>query len=355
MILVFCLCDTKSATFSVFVLGMMPGIIKEIRWSFSMNKPSDTQLSNQALPFKLFPEFTKLTFENREEYKKFIAKYPPVSDTDFSTLKLWWDDLDNAQASILNGNLVVAYWHHGDEELSGLSLVGTNKIDQSICTIFDFLREQGRRVRLINVPEFVIQNIDYPEMFNFDASLRDDEYILDVGRFADIKKMSVYQRAKIKRFIKELSASNVTAVEVDLSKPENRLKLIESASRWPKKGFNAIGSVETEIMTYAITEFKELGIRNVCLMIDGELQAYVLYNVMHDNCHVIAHHARINYDINGLFEYLTHAFCRELQKDNIKFINIHSDIGLLRLRALKIALRPAGYIHKFVIEPGERS
>jgi len=315
-----------------------------------MTNNNQTAVTNKPV-FKQFPQFTRLTFKNKNQYEALVEAFPSISDVSFVTLKLWWDDLDNAQVALLNDNLVIAYWMHGDEELSGLSLIGTSNTDQSICTIFDYLRTKDRQVRLINVPEFVMRNIDHPELFRFDASLRDDEYIIEVSRLADIKKMPVYQRSKIKHFMKNTSKYQINTVELDLANPENRLKLINKFSSWPKKGFNAVGALETEIMLLAIKQSKDLGIKNLCLIVDGELQAFVLYNVMHDLKHVVAQHARINYGIRGLFEYVAHAFGLEMQKQGVEFMNLHSDVGLIRLRALKLALQPTGFNRKFTIEP----
>lgn len=75
--------------------------------------------------FKTFPEFTKLTLSDKEEYERLTRGYPPISDIAFSSLMIWWDSLGGLAVAKLNGNLVISYWLPGDEEYSGLSLIGT--------------------------------------------------------------------------------------------------------------------------------------------------------------------------------------------------------------------------------------
>ncbi len=137
--------------------------------------------------FKTFPEFSKLTLEDREAYEALIKDYPPIYDISSPSLMSWWNTLGGMSVSILNGNLVVPYWMPGDEKRSGLSLIGTNAVDESFCILFDYLRERGEPVRLVNVPEFVITNVRYPSMFNFKEDRARSEYILSVSKFYPIK------------------------------------------------------------------------------------------------------------------------------------------------------------------------
>src|SRR5689334_17126748 len=117
--------------------------------------------------FKTFPEFSKLTLADKAEYEALIKDYSPVYDVSFPALMSWWNTLGEMSISVLNNNLVVPYWLPGDERRSGLSLIGTNDIDESLCVLFDYLRDKGDPVRLVNVPEFVVTNVRYPGLFTF--------------------------------------------------------------------------------------------------------------------------------------------------------------------------------------------
>lgn len=104
-------------------------------------------------------------------------------------------------------------------------------------------------------------------------------------------------------------------------------------------------------MSLAIRRNSEIGIKNLCLFVSGELHAFLLYSPLSDPSHIAVHNARINYDINGLFDYMAYAFSRTLSEDGIKYANLHSDLNLMQLRTLKLALRPSSYVRKFNIEP----
>lgn len=109
--------------------------------------------------FKTFPEFSRLTFEDRDKYQSLIADYPPYVEFSFPNLMTWWSLLGNCRIAQLNGNLVTAYWFPGYEEYSGLSVLGTTDIDETVAILLDHLKQKGEPPRLVHVPEFVASNL----------------------------------------------------------------------------------------------------------------------------------------------------------------------------------------------------
>lgn len=88
--------------------------------------------------------------------------------------------MDAVAVSMLNGNLIISCWLPGDEENSRLSLVGTERIDDTVCIIFDHLCEKGDPSKLVHVPEFVIGSVHYPELFKLTSERDYDECVVPV-------------------------------------------------------------------------------------------------------------------------------------------------------------------------------
>ena len=163
---------------------------------------------------KTFPEFSKLTLNDREEYESLIKDYPPVHDISFASLMSWWNTFGGMSASMLYGNLVLPYWLPGDDKRSGLSIVGTRHIDQSLCILFDYLRDRGEPARLVNVPEFVVSNVQYPAMFNFKEDRAHHEYILPVSGFYPRKNMQAFRRRKMERQLSKVGGESIVTVSL---------------------------------------------------------------------------------------------------------------------------------------------
>lgn len=299
---------------------------------------------------KTFPEFTKLTLADREEYESYIKDFPPLSDISFQSLMIWWDSLGGLAVSRLNGNLVISYWLPGDEELSGLSLIGTHNVDESICTIFDYLSDHGERPRLVNIPDFVVHNIRYPELFRFRVGGGGDEYLLSLNKFADVDTMPQYMRIRARKFLREFGDQGIEVKPLNLRAAHIRQLLLDSVRRWPLKGINNINKFEREALSGAVVYAPKLGLQGVGLYVAGILQAFCLYFKTNDRDYVTISHARVNYELPRIFDYLVHVFSRHLRDEGFRYLNIHGDNGSQKMRVLKLALKPDNFFRKYIIE-----
>jgi hypothetical protein len=245
--------------------------------------------------------------------------------------------------------LVISYWFPGDEGRSGISLIGTNKIDESLCTIFDYLRNRGEEAKLINIPQFVVDHIRYPDIFGFDFKSGDEDYIISLKRHSTLEEMPFYKRARIKKFVR--NSGNLEMKTLDLAVRANQKLLLDHADEWPHKGLNNIGKFEDDAMRACVKNAPKLGLKNVCLFEDGELITFNLYHEFSKPGYILIAHARLDYSIPCIFDYMTYAFAKWWLERGLEFANLHSDMGLPKLRVFKIALRPVELLRKYTVRP----
>lgn len=312
---------------------------------------NDVHSISQQLMIGEFPIFTKLSEYNRGQYETIISRYPPVADFSFVSILQWFERMGEVRVAKLGGNIVVSHWDYAGEEYSGLSLMGTDDVDMSLCKIFDFLRGQGFPCRAINVPDFVIHSMQHPQHFSITPSQRDDEYIISVSRFADIHNLSEFRRLKIKQFMRSTIKNRIELSEINTGSFSAQMQMTQAARLWRRKGVNSLGSLESEALEHAISGGHRLGVRNVALFIDGELVAYCLYHQPADKSYAIIDHARVNYDIPHLFDYMLYAFAVHFRNQGINYANIYGDFGAMRLRVIKLALKPVNFFRKYTVEP----
>ncbi len=90
-----------------------------------------------------FPEFKKLELSDKVELEKITRQYLPYSDYHFT--QMWiWDNHEPSMLSKLDGNIVI---RHSDA-LTGesfYSFLGSNCLNSTIKTIFDFLNDANKR------------------------------------------------------------------------------------------------------------------------------------------------------------------------------------------------------------------
>lgn len=301
--------------------------------------------------FKTFPEFSKLTLSDREAYEALVKDFPPVADISFNVLTLFWGTLGDTAISRLDDNLVISYWIPGYDKKSGLSLVGTERVDESICVIFDHLKERGEQPRLVNVPDFVVNNLRYPELFSFKTGSGADEYLVTVSKFAHLENMPKFMRARALKFVREHGGANMQVREIDLKSFVNRQLLLDASERWPAKGVNSVTVFGRRLLPVVVANAAELDIRCAGLYVQKELQAYLLYSPANNERYLDLFGARVNYDIPRVFEYMVHAFARYAEKRGFVYANLYSDSDSPAMRIVKIALKPDTFFRKYIIEP----
>jgi len=312
----------------------------------------DASLSDtSASVFKTFPEFSKLRLEDREAYEAFSGNYPPIADIQFYSLMTWWNQLDGPPIATLNGNLVLSYWLPGDETHAGLSLVGTNKVDESICMIFDYLRERGEPVKLVNVPEFVISHIRFPELFSPEEDRRQYEYILSVDKYYPLKNMVNHRRHRVERQLARMGEENMVVRSLDLRTAHNKKLLLDMAHKWWSRNINNFGKVEREAMAESVQHADELGIQNVCLFIKGELRGFCLYRRSQDKRYVIICHVKATHGALLKYDLMIYLFAKWFAEQGAMYANLNSDEGLLALRMFMLTLGPTNFFRKYTIRP----
>jgi hypothetical protein len=301
---------------------------------------------------KTFPDFTALDISHKRAYEELAGEFPPYSDLSFSTLLTWWNFLESCRVSTLNGNLVIAYWFPGIEKYSGLSIVGKHDVDHSICEIFDYLGERNEPMRLVHVPEMVIREMRYPAQFKFKEERGFDEYIVPVERFYPLDGAQFYRKYAVKRFMAKIEDSRIVTKSIDLSDESNRQLLLAKTNSWWKKGsINDLLKLEQEALVTSIKMGSQLGIKNMCLYIDGELQGFCLYQLPQDQRYAIIAHIKVSTEMPHAFEYMAYVVACWFAHRNIQYVNLEYDLGLPLLRVIKLALGPTTYLRKYTIEP----
>lgn len=308
-------------------------------------------MKTAAHVFKTFPQFSELTFSDREKYEELIADYPPISDITFPMLMVWWSALDNCRVAQLNSNLVISYWIPGEEEGSGLSIIGTNKIDESICTIFDYQLEKGTSPKLVHVPEFVLTNINYPGIFKVKDERKYDEFVISTDYFVSMKGMPELKKERVRKALIDISKQKVSVRPLDLSNIINQELLSSMCKYWNKGLFNAMGKHQAECVEQSIWYADDLGFKYLCLFIDDRIASFIIYQNSFDAEMAIVNFARYNYNIPQIFEISCTHFCGWFLERGIKFLNIQEDLGTDLSRNTKLGMAPVNFFRKYTVEP----
>lgn len=302
----------------------------------------------------VFPEFKKLTLDDKDFYEEMVAEFPPFSDIAFATLQIWWNLEDQLEISSINGNLIISYSLHFDEDNSGYSIIGKNEIDKSIEQIFNELKKNNRRPRLVHVPEFVVAEMKHREKWDVVEETDYNEYIIESKHLFSLEGSShKMTRKRVRRFWDAMQDNEVEIRELDLADPKVKKELFEAVLEWEKTKTtnNDPDQTEKDAINRTITHAEKLGIRHIGVYIDGELKGIQLYRLSHDNNYYVLHHQKVDYSVPYIMDYLTHHVADKAVKEDIEFINMEMDLGIEGLRRHKMELRPVNFFKKYTITP----
>ena len=303
--------------------------------------------------FKTFPEFSRLTIEDRAIYDEVTKDYPPASGLSFYNLMTWWNSLNSCSVSTLNGNLVLSYWLPGDEKHSGLSVIGTNNLDKTIATVLDWQREQGQKPKLLHVPEFVIARLRYPELYECNNDRYADEYIYKVTKFSSLDGWVGFKRARINKFLARQGAKKLEVRALDLADGENILLLNRRERELRGKSIFNFAKHVNECMQIGLDNAKTLGTKSLCLFIDGSLEGFILYSSNNDTRYMTFSHAVINMHIPYIYDYIVYRFSQWFEEQGVEYINLDSDLGIPALRMIKLGLGPDHFFRYYTLEPAK--
>jgi hypothetical protein len=304
--------------------------------------------------YPAFPNFKKLSLEDREQYEKIVESYTPLSDMSFTTLHIWWNLDDKLLFSVLNQNLVLNYSQPFDKANAGLSLLGRHEIDESLVQLLAFLKQHGRRPRLVHVPQFTIDEIKNRQAYQISEESDMHEYIMDSAASAALEGRELGRiRRKVNRFLREAEDHRLELKELDLNDQAARNLILASVEAWQKQfpKANDPGRTEYDAIKTALSHHLELDIKNLSVFIDGKLHGLALFHHSRDRKYCILNHLKVDYTFPFIFDYLTNQVAKNAHQAGLPYLNMEMDLGIEGLRQHKMGLRPVEFFKKYTISP----
>jgi hypothetical protein len=299
-----------------------------------------------------FPEFYKLTPQDKDVYNQATADYPPFSDILFSTLHIWWNLYEKLEIAMLNSNVVIHYNLPFDKDNSGYCLVGKQDIDASLEVILQYLKEHKMPRRLVHVPEFTVDAIRHKDNYLISEEPDYHEYILDSSALSRLEGSNHgHIRTQINRFLREVEGKKVEHKALDLSLVENQDHIFEAILDWERNHppRNDPDRNEHEALKKTMSQAALLDIESLALYVDDELHGVILYHKPQTNDHYVIHHLRFDYTIPYVSDYMTKQLATKAVDENVPYINMEMDLGLENLRRHKMKLRPVKFFKKYTI------
>ncbi|MGH9031815.1 MAG: DUF2156 domain-containing protein [Acidimicrobiia bacterium] len=300
------------------------------------------------MPGPIFPHFKPLDPSDRPSIERLTARFLPYSDYSFVSL-LSWSAAGRIEWSVLRENLAVRFDGYVAGDVPFYSMLGANEIDATVAELIDFSGRAPVDGALKLVPEVVVEEISDRSPYVIDEDPDNHDYVFKTSDLAGCRGARFEaKRKRINRFLR--AYGHDTRVEgIDLADRRIEREVLAVFSAWEQSRLldRRQTADELDAVRTLLTNAAHLDLNGIGVMIDGQLSAFSIFEVVDD--FAIAHFEKADVAYQGLFQFLKQQVAISLRDRGCEFVNYEQDLGLPGIRREKRSWHPATYLKKYVI------
>lgn len=293
--------------------------------------------------------FKKLDIEDKEKLEEITHKYLPFSDFTFLSL-FTYNTKGNVEYCFCNANLVIKFEDYIDGE-SFYSLIGDNKLKETIHTLLKYAKKEGLKYSLNLVPQTILDNDpSLHEVFKIVEDPDNFDYIISSVDVAELSHDKFHRKRKL---IDDFKAKypDLTVKPIELRDEKNHKDIIRLCNRWRKTNKKSKAETETEITAikrllsnaHHFPNLYALGIYK-----KNKLVAFNTFEVS-THSHGISSFQKADKKYDGIYAFLTHEMAKNMVELGCNYINFEQDLGIEGLRSSKNSWHPVNFLKKYKI------
>ncbi|EKD65553.1 MAG: hypothetical protein ACD_50C00052G0006 [uncultured bacterium] len=296
-----------------------------------------------------YPDFKKLTLEDKKEIEKRVRQYSPYSD--FNFLSLWSYNIDDdIVISDLYGNLVVRFRDYITNE-PFYSFIGINNLTKTIDSLLRKSQEEGLKPMLKLIPDIV--NKSSPKdtnRFIFEEDRDNFDYIFSVSEIAQLNGNKYHtQKNFVNRF--QNLHQNFTISLLDLLNGDVQTQVLNVFHTWKRAKNYDDDHTQRELtaLNRTLTSSSDfnlitLGIYNI----EKSLIGFIIADLS-EGGYAQSHFVKADISYPGVYYTLYFYLAKHLQAMGYEFLNNGQDLGIMGLRKSKEQWNPVVFLKKYKI------
>lgn len=303
----------------------------------------------EVVKLPVFPEFKKLTLDDRHIIEEFVKQHPPYSDFNFTSL--WcWNTNDTTMYSYLNKNLVFKMTDYSSNEVI-YSLLGHNSLSDTLKKVVLYSKAKGI-YSLKFIPEELVLEANKME-FAFEEDMDHHDYVYNIDDIISLNGSSYkIKRKKYNKFIRE-NDFQLRVVNLGNVLIQNEIKRLLIEWRKFKPGENNQDFDDYKKEEKAISRSMQLAkyanLLCVAIFLNDKMVGFSISEKIHRD-YYMAHFQKTHLSYKGMYEYLFVETAKVWAKLGCKYINCQQDIGIQGLRLAKKEWNPTKYLKKYKLD-----
>jgi hypothetical protein len=295
-----------------------------------------------------FPEFKKITPEDRAAVEAHTHRFDPYSDFNFTSL--WaWDTGSKRMISDLNGNLVVRLTDYATEE-PFLSFLGIQQTEQTARTLLDYCAQNALPAALKLVPEISTAGIR-PSVLSVSEDRDNFDYIYSVSEHARFAG-GEYKRSRnfVNTFVREYPLARIERLDLADAAAQSDLTAVLRA--WEERKIESGKTYDLVHEEIAIKRLFQTALSHqlmVTAVFEGDMLCAFSIDELLPNQYAITHFRKADTAYKGIYDFLAQEKAKHFETLGIALLNAEQDLGVEGLRRSKEAYRPVQFLKKYSI------
>lgn len=316
------------------------------------SEASNTQGFLKQIP--QFPHFKKATLADNKAYTNYYLGFDPYSDFSFNNLWSWLNARGGLAFSRHNDNIVLRVDNAFSHNRQDYTILGREQCADTFRAVLAWQGEHDLRQELVMVPEqAVFSSSDIMSGFAVEEDRNSFDYVYDLHDLVAARgKDYASYRYSVNSYRRRYPNSEVC--EIDVSNYDECQRIIDGMHAWGgvyRDKLHAVqeGRAINECLIAAYNH--KIQLKCLGVLVDGVLQAFLLYQRPGQDGYVIANFLKYNRDNSFMFDGTFSEAFRQLLSEGFSYINLEQDLGIEGLRAHKLQLRPVRYLKRYTIKP----
>src|SRR3989338_1528416 len=226
---------------------------------------------------KDFPEFGQLELSDKNEILKLTTDFLHYSDFSFSNL--WSRDIAPTKRGYakLNGNLIIRMFRYKTNE-QFFSICGSNMPNETVDTLFKFMKKEGLISPIRLVPEAFAEKITLP-----DVKIKEDRDSFDYIYSND--ELRSFEGGKFKQKRNEMNAllteyPEIEVRELDIKDSSVKREISCLFHRWTQNKIGKEGELESnesDIFSDTLILSETYSLTLLGIYIKNKMVAFIIY------------------------------------------------------------------------------
>jgi len=299
-----------------------------------------------------FPRFTTITRSNVSLIKSATSMLQDHSDFNHLSLVSYNYHGEN-KMSMLNENIVIKFIDYVDKT-PFLSLVGTNKIEETLATLFNYSEMNGGiaiKLLLAEVKSILGENENY--VFTEDEDNFD--YVLSVDNILELKGKDHKNKARAISKFRQLYPNAIFNLSIDINETLTK-NIKDTLDKWVELNKEKTSLFEIEINALLNFLTQHHTFNNILITtcyIEETMVGFSISEII-EKKYAMNHFMKTDISFSGSFDALDWYTAKKLKETGVEKINIQQDLGLPGLRYKKKKSMPIKMFKKYQVSPKKK-